>query len=182
MLYGDRNTTVGAPRRNLVAPDRHGRVDRDAVNDNNFFNPHYRNMTISEMLQSFDARGGPAIGVSDAQSDPDALTFSKLRDAQKGIVAAHRQPEHKHFGRVITWICESVGNVGKSVLCKYLTLEEDAILVGGTTRDALHAIAQYCAKHGRGPKLVLFDIPRGGVESVNYELIELTKNGHFLSE
>lgn len=83
--------------------------------------------------------------------------------------------------RKIHWFYEKTGNVGKSSICKYLCVHKKAILLSGKASDMKYAIQQYVEKNGRGPKIILIDIPRESMNFLSYSGIEEIKNGMFFS-
>lgn len=86
--------------------------------------------------------------------------------------------------RQIHWIYETVGNVGKSYLAKYLSATIKGCLnVEGKKADIYHEIAKYidAGRNLVGPKIILVDIPREAMDYFNYGCIEKIKNGHLLS-
>lgn len=78
--------------------------------------------------------------------------------------------------RKVRWFWESVGNVGKSWMGRYLTLHHDALILGAMKKlDLLHAIS----KSIQGKKVVVFDLTRSneeGAVKVIYEVIEQLLN------
>lgn len=83
--------------------------------------------------------------------------------------------------RTIYWFWESLGNVGKSVFCKYLVLRYDALILGGKGADMKYGIIKYIEKHKIYPKLILIDIPRTMKDYISYTGIEEIKNACFFS-
>ncbi len=83
--------------------------------------------------------------------------------------------------RTINWFWDDVGNIGKSQLVRYLIVHNGAILVSGRSGDIKYQIKQYFDKHGTGPDIVIYDIPRTARNYINYCAIEEVKNGCFAS-
>lgn len=83
--------------------------------------------------------------------------------------------------RAINWYWDEEGNIGKSQLVRYLVVHNDAILVSGRSGDIKYQIKQYVDKHGTGPEIVIYDIPRTARNYINYCAIEEVKNGCFAS-
>ena len=166
----------GCLRKNFVAPDAFGNVDRELVNDFNIFNPRYRNLSMPEASDNWASQPHPR-----EQPDPtvDSLSESELLPWQRHIVSLISTPEHK-FGRSVYWLWESAGNVGKSVLATYIVDHHKGVLLRGNPNDGLHVVTQYVHDNGHGPQVIIFDIPRSCLE-VSYELIENVKNGSFMS-
>jgi len=79
--------------------------------------------------------------------------------------------------RTIQFIVDPIGNNGKSWICKYLKNKLPAkvqILQIGKRDDLAHAL---------NPKrsIILFDIPRRGMEYLQYHVLEMLKNGEVFS-
>ena len=83
--------------------------------------------------------------------------------------------------RIIYWIFEKVGNVGKSQFTKYLCAKHDALVVSGKGSDAKYLIVKYYEKHGVYPELIIFDIPRSNLDYISWEGMEKIKDGCFAS-
>ena len=173
VLFGAKDHLLGGLRRNLPFPDVNGQVNREHVRDPKFYNERYRNKTLAQCLATY----------SQLQQDAqpcNKLKYADLRPWQQLIVKKIHKPECKNFGRRIRWYHESVGNVGKSVLTKYLIQNYRCVQIRGTTSDGLYAVAEYTNNNGFGPHIIVVDIPRS-TETVNYELMEELKNGTFMS-
>lgn len=74
--------------------------------------------------------------------------------------------------RTITWVYETVGNVGKSRLVRHLLLEKQGIFLTGKLADMCHAYT--------GQPIVCFDITRAQAEFSDnvYTMSEQLKNGY----
>lgn len=80
--------------------------------------------------------------------------------------------------RQITWYWEPKGNVGKSYLCKYLSIKYDAIIASGKKNDVLNQIKNWLDTHpNKHPKVIILDVPRGSYDYVNYPCIEEIRGG-----
>lgn len=86
----------------------------------------------------------------------------------------------KPDSRTINWYWESKGNSGKSFLCKYIDLMEDAIIAQGKTADILNQLLMH-VKAGKRPNIVIVDIPREKLDFTLYSTLEMLKNGHVYS-
>ncbi len=106
----------------------------------------------------------------------DPLEGKRLYAYQERIKAIIRGPVDD---RKIYWLWSDKGGIGKSALTKSLVLTEDAILVGGTWKDALYAIGERLKKENgwQRIKVILIDIPRSQGNKVSYTGIESIKNG-----
>lgn len=72
--------------------------------------------------------------------------------------------------RIVWWIWESTGNIGKTWLAKYLMAYHEAIVISnGATRDIALAY--------NGEPILVFDLKRTSVEMVNYQVLESIKDG-----
>ena len=83
------------------------------------------------------------------------------------------------FDRTIYWIkgdCQ-----GKSMVCKYLIDNEDAIVVEGKNSDILYGVSEYVKAIGNSPKVVIVDIPKVNQGAVSYQALEKIKNGFFFN-
>lgn len=81
--------------------------------------------------------------------------------------------------RKIYWYWEPTGNVGKSFICKYISMKYDAILCGGKTNDIFNQVNNWRTENPTKldmPPCIL-DIPRSDYCHVNYAAIEQLKNG-----
>lgn len=83
--------------------------------------------------------------------------------------------------RTINWYWEDKGNVGKSALVKYLCVRHNAIVCSGKAADMKYMISKYVEKHGTGPEVVIFDVPRTCMNYISYTGIEEIKNCCFSS-
>lgn len=78
--------------------------------------------------------------------------------------------------RTIVWICDYKGNNGKTVLCKYLALELNCLVLGnGAARDIAHCLGD------RQPDTVVFNFTRAVEGRINYGAIEAIKDGLIFS-
>lgn len=78
--------------------------------------------------------------------------------------------------RTVTWIVESLGNVGKSFLAKFLSLEPTTVICSGKASDVFNQV-NATLEGGFLPKIVICDIPRTSLDYVSYTAIECLKNG-----
>ncbi len=107
----------------------------------------------------------------------DPLEGKKLYKWQLEIVnLAESIPDD----RKIYWYWSDKGGIGKSALVKHLVMNNDAILIGGSWRDAYYAIAQRVDKD-KEVELLIFDLPRSQGNKISYTAIEGIKNGCFFS-
>lgn len=85
--------------------------------------------------------------------------------------------EQEPNDRTIHWLWESIGNVGKSALVRYLVINHSALLVSGKGADIKYLISQ----QKQPPDIIIYDIPRTAESYVNYTALEEVKNGVFCS-
>ncbi len=106
----------------------------------------------------------------------NVLTYEQLYKWQRDIVdITNEEPDD----RTIHWYWETVGNVGKSALVKYLVVNCGAMLISGKSADIKYQIAS--VKNGEYPDIILYDIPRTAEGYINYTAMEEIKNGVFAS-
>lgn len=104
------------------------------------------------------------------------LSQSTLRPWQQEILDLAKSAT---VTRTVHWYWETVGNVGKSWMAKYLSVTLDALILNAMKKqDMLHVISK------RLPKIVCFDLTRtteNGSVAVVYEVIEMLQSGYFCS-
>lgn len=127
---------------------------------------------------------GPWCLVFKVKRPLDALTHEQVmtRKWQAEMKQILDGPVHP---RKIYWRWERVGNTGKSAFARYWAVRYpgDSILVAGKAEDVKCAIKKVIEAHNgnyeHAPRVVFFDIPRGGLKNLDYTGIEQVKNGHF---
>jgi hypothetical protein len=75
--------------------------------------------------------------------------------------------------RTIHWFWEPEGNVGKTVLCKFLVVKHNALMLTGKSADMYNMLA----KNPHKMELILVDCPRSQQDYINYGALEQIKNG-----
>ncbi len=108
------------------------------------------------------------------------ITGEMLRDWQRKIADQFMEPAGM-FERAVWWFWDTRGGIGKSVLMKYFIDQTNALLVSGKGADIKYAVAQYVQKHGEGPDIIIYDIPRSSIGYINYTAIEEVQNGCIFS-
>jgi len=108
------------------------------------------------------------------------VTYDLLRPEQKTIADRYKTPENPLFGREIHWYWEAKGGWGKSVLCKYMVDQMNALVVSGKTADIFCGI-QKRIEDGQDIPIVILDVPRTSMDYINYQAIEKVKDGCFFS-
>lgn len=103
----------------------------------------------------------------------DSTASAQLRSWQEDCLAIVTTPPSD---RKVNWFWESVGNVGKSFMARYLALHHNALILGAMKKlDLLHAITKTIS----GKTVVVFDLTRSteeGAVKVVYEVIEQLLN------
>jgi len=82
--------------------------------------------------------------------------------------------------RTVYWYWEALGRVGKSFLCKYLSIKYDAIICCGKSTDVFNQLKMWKdvkENKNKSPKLVILDVPRTSADYVCYTAIEKLKDG-----
>lgn len=76
--------------------------------------------------------------------------------------------------RIVNWIWENDGNVGKSVFSKMLSETSNTVVIqGGSYRDLISLIGM----RNRIPKCVIFDIPREDENNLEFKAVECLATG-----
>ena len=124
--------------------------------------------------------------ISNIEFEPEThvyakMTYDMLRNNQKEIVDLFDNDEDPLFGRKVHWFFELEGNWGKSIVCKYLVDNREALIVQGKNNDILYAVQQYIQIQKKSPKIVVFDCPRCNQGHVSFQAIESIKNGCLFS-
>lgn len=83
--------------------------------------------------------------------------------------------------REIHWWVDRAGGRGKTSMCKHLVLKHDACYVAGKGENVKYLIANWIAKRGVHPKLIVINLTRTLENFVNYGVIEEIKDGLFVS-
>ncbi len=109
------------------------------------------------------------------------LTRAHMRPNQLAIADDYVEFEDELFGREIHWYWEGKGGWGKSILMKYMVDQMGAIVLGGANKDSLYGVASYVEKHGEGPPIVIFDVPRVNKGGISYQSLEKIKDGCFFN-
>lgn len=103
----------------------------------------------------------------------DSTASAQLRSWQNDLLGIVTQPCSE---RKVRWFWESVGNVGKSWMARYLALHHNALILGAMKKaDMLHAITKTIT----GKTCVVFDLTRtteDGAVAVVYEVLEQLHN------
>nr|WAE42976.1 MAG: replication associated protein [Cressdnaviricota sp.] len=105
----------------------------------------------------------------------DSITvISEFKPWQALILSIIKQPVNK---RTVHWFWEPIGGVGKSDLCKYLVVKEDACFISsGKKGDIAYSLAKRL-ESGKMIDLVICDLPRESCGHLSYGCFEDIKNG-----
>lgn len=109
------------------------------------------------------------------------MTKDLLRPEQLAMTEWFSEYEDPLFGRKVYWFWEPDGNWGKSVTCKYMIDQMDAMVVQGANKDILCGVTKWIEDKGCAPPIIIFDVPRVAKGHVSYQAIEALKNGFFFS-
>jgi hypothetical protein len=141
------------------------------------FNPDLFGVSYDQAI-SID--GGTTWGQVQAGGAAAEVEHADLFPWQRRIADKYEQPEDGRFGREIHWYYETIGNVGKSILLRYLVDKCDGIQVDGKADNVFFCIAEFVKTHGVGPKIVCLDLART-TGDIDFTMIEKVKDGRFLS-
>lgn len=85
--------------------------------------------------------------------------------------------------RKIHWFWEEVGNIGKSYICKYISLKYNAIICSGKTGDIFYQVNTWRQQNTSEAQIppCIIDAPRSEFAHINYAAIEALKNGFIYS-
>lgn len=108
------------------------------------------------------------------------VTYDMLYEWQKKIVDKFDEPAPM-FDRKVYWFWEPQGNIGKSIVAKYLVDQRGALVVGGKAADAFLALSKWIEKEGEAPEIVVFDVPRCVLDYVSFQAMEKIKDGLLFS-
>ena len=110
------------------------------------------------------------------------IKYEQLLDWQKEIVGWFDDYEDALFGRAIHWVYERDGNIGKSIVAKYLVQANpnECIMVAGRAKDMQFGVINM-VQQGHMPKIVVVNIPRVSEDHFSVAGIESIKDGLFFS-
>lgn len=135
-----------------------------------------RNKNASEQYcKKKDTRSGK-LYIKGFDEPVKILDYDKMYTWQKLIVEKCKsEPDDRSINVYI----DKKGARGKTVLCKYLCNEMNALCVSGKSSDIKYGIVKYKEMNHMYPKIILIDVPRSHCEYINYESIEKVKDGIF---
>lgn len=90
---------------------------------------------------------------------------------------------HEPDDRTIVWFADLLGGAGKTQLTRHLvgTFPDDVLLVGGRGGDIRYMVAQFVQHHGRGPRMIIYNLTRERQDWFQYGPMEELKDGVFAS-
>ena len=110
---------------------------------------------------------------------PDPLEGIKLYKWQTEMISLL---ESDRDDRSIFWVFDKTGNMGKTVFCKSLCINNSNYLyLSGKAKDMKYAVSCFMKEKKEYPWAVLFDFPRSSDGFISYQGIEEIKNGIFFS-
>ena len=95
----------------------------------------------------------------------------ELRPWQESLLSELVDDPHP---REIIWYYDNIGNTGKSFMATFMLKNHQALVVSsGKTADIAHVYD--------GHSIVIWDLSRSNMESINYGAMEDIKNGRIFS-
>jgi len=82
--------------------------------------------------------------------------------------------------RLVYWMYEEKGNLGKTSMAKYICANYKALYLSGKATDVKYAVSEYLKKNDE-LHVVIFDFVRSVEDFISYDAIESIKNGIFFS-
>jgi len=79
--------------------------------------------------------------------------------------------------RVIYWLWESIGNVGKSAWVKFMVMKEEAIFCAGSRTTDIINLVYNAHQAGKSTDLIIWDLPRQAQGRISFNALEMLKNG-----
>ena len=156
-----------------------GTIDQIDGHDH-LFNPRYADMSYQEALNEYQTSG------CDEGYNPSAyvkhyyVPTGELNNFQKNVRNLVVVPEHPVLGRKVIAVIDYAGKVGKSVLVKnlYHCFPGGVVIFCGVNMvNNLNVLTAWVDAHGgRGPALIIVDLPRSTADGMDFETIELIKN------
>lgn len=103
--------------------------------------------------------------------------ITTLRPWQKIVYEFVKQKR----SRIIHWVYETTGNVGKTELLRYIVANhKDCLVLCGKANDMKNGVLQFHKTHGFYPKTVVFNLPRSfNTDHLSLSGIEEIKDGLF---
>lgn len=109
---------------------------------------------------------------------PDVIHPNDFRPWQRSLWnIVNREPNP----RLIYWIYETQGNVGKSAFCRTMSFCRGSCILGGNESAMKHGTSKFVTTNGSYPYCVLVDLARSNKKNFSFTAIEDVKNKFFFS-
>lgn len=104
----------------------------------------------------------------------------KWKEWQQSIIDIIETNPHP---RRIYWYWDQTGNIGKSFVCKYISMKYDALICSGKTNDIFNQTMNWRTVNPMEVQIppCIIDVPRSDFAHINYAAIEQLKNGFLYS-
>ena len=145
------------------------------------FNPRHAGTNFNEALNEHQSTGN-----DHTSSDPSVcrkfhrVAPEDLNNFQKNARELVVTPEDPVLGRQVIVIIDKKGGMGKGVLVKTLhhTVPGGVVIFCGVNMaNDLDVLTAWCDAHGgRGPALIIMDLPRSTAAGMDHETLETIKN------
>lgn len=102
------------------------------------------------------------------------------KDWQQRIIDIITSEPHP---RRVYWFWDETGNIGKSFVCKYISMKYNALICSGKTTDIFNQCLNWRNNNKNEIQIppCLIDVPRSEFSHINYAAIEQLKNGFLYS-
>lgn len=160
----------GIPKKQGARNDIHNMYDAIKEGKSNYYLQENYTVAYSKYYKACDRIRQNLLQQKNKEHLFKTYQGAKLRDWQKDVSEKLEQQDD----RKITWVCDPIGNKGKTWYAKHLVSNKKAFYVrGGKTADIAYA-------YNYEP-VVVFDFTKSQEEFVNYSTIECFKDGMIFS-
>ena len=143
------------------------------------YNPRYAGMGYQDALNEYQSHGAADSSIASVYRNYHYIPAEELNNFQKNVRQLVLEPEHPVLGRKVIAIVDYLGGVGKSVLVKSLYHSFPGgvvIFCGSNMTNNLYVLTSWVDAHaGRGPALIIMDLPRSTEKGMDFETIEMVK-------
>ena len=108
----------------------------------------------------------------------DVIHPNKFRQWQRQLWNILNRDPHN---RIIYWVYEPLGGVGKSAFCRTLSYCRGACILGGNDSAMRHGVGAYIVKTSIYPSICLIDCSRSNKDAFAFSAVEDIKNKFFFS-